>query len=118
MIDFKRLDHVLICIPVGATSDAHAFYADVLELPEIVGQHPDGAMWFQMGDIELHIREEAGGNFSKRHPAFEIGNLESAKGALEKKGVAIEYSSLIEGRQRFFFRDPFGNRFEMLEYSE
>ncbi|GAB3694511.1 VOC family protein [Spirosoma flavus] len=117
MIAFKRVDHFLICIPIGATSEARAFYTDVLELTEIPGNHPDGAMWFQIGDIELHIREEANGNFSKRHPAFEITNLKVARNSLEKKGVTLEYSSVIDGRDRFFFRDPFGNRFELLEYA-
>lgn len=117
MIQFKRLDHILICIPEGATAEARAFYRDVLELHEISGNHPSGALWFTIADIQLHVREEAAGNSSKRHPAFEVANLEEAKQSLEQQGLAIEYSSEIDGRQRLFFRDPFDNRFELLEFT-
>ena len=116
MIQFKRLDHILICIPEGKTTEARTFYGEVLGLAEIPGNHPGGAFWFQLADIQLHIREEAGGKYSKRHPAFEVTSLEEAKQALERKGVAIDYSSEIDGRQRFFFHDPFGHRFELLQF--
>ncbi|GAB4010346.1 VOC family protein [Spirosoma migulaei] len=116
MIQFVRLDHVLMCIPEGATAQAREFYRDVLGLAEIPGNHPSGAIWFQIADIQLHLREEAGGSHSKRHPAFEVANLNDAKEELEAKGLAIEYSSDIDGRERFFFRDPFDNRIEFLQF--
>lgn len=117
MITFKRLDHVLITIPEGQTKAARNFYRMVLELKEIPGQHPRGAIWFTIGDIELHITEEPGNSNSDRHPAFEVANLNEAKLFLKKKNVEIELSSEILGRQRCFFRDPFGNRFELIEFN-
>ncbi|MCX6216860.1 VOC family protein [Spirosoma sp.] len=116
MIQFKRLDHVLLCIPEGATARARQFYGQVLGLVEIPGNHPAGAIWFQVADIQLHLREEAGGNYSKRHPAFEVANLDESREALNAQGIDIEYSSEIDGRQRFFFRDPFDNRIELLQF--
>lgn len=117
MIGFKRLDHVFLCVPEGAKQQALEFYSQVLGLTEIPGDHPRGAIWFQIGDIQLHINEENGGNYSMRHPAFEITNLSATKEYLKNKGVEVTYSSDIEGRERFFFRDPFDNRIELLEYS-
>ena len=116
MIQFIRLDHVLVCIPEGKTAEARKFYGEVLGLDELPGNHPNGAIWFQIGDIQLHLREEAGGPYSKRHPAFEVGNLADAKQALIDKGLPLEYSSEIDGRQRFFFHDPFQNRIELLQF--
>lgn len=116
MIQFIRLDHVLICIPEGTTAQAREFYRDVLGLEEIPGEHPSGAIWFKIADIQIHLREEAGGNYSKRHPAFEVTNLTDAKKSLISKGLAIEYSSEIDGRERCFFRDPFDNRIELLQF--
>ncbi|GAB4017631.1 VOC family protein [Spirosoma koreense] len=116
MIQFKRLDHILICIPEGATDQARRFYRDVLGLVEIPGNHPSGAIWFQAGDIELHLREEAGSSYSKRHPAFEVADLQEARQTLTDKNITLDYSSEIDGRDRFFFRDPFGNRFELLQF--
>ena len=116
MIQFKRLDHILVTIPEQKTEEARAFYTEVLGLTEIPGQHPAGAIWFEMADVQLHLREEAGANYSLRHPAFEIADLNGARQELAQKGVEITYSSDIEGRQRFFIRDPFGNRIEFLQY--
>lgn len=118
MIQFKRLDHILITIPEGATEQARTFYGGVLALTEIAGGHPHRAVWYNMGDIQLHIREEAGNGLSCRHPAFEVANLDAAKAFLTGKGIELAYSSEIEGRQRCFFRDPFGNRFELIEFEE
>ncbi|QKZ11241.1 VOC family protein [Spirosoma sp. KUDC1026] len=117
MIQFKRLDHILVSIPEGKTAEARAFYRDVLELTEIPGNHPKGAIWFTIADIQLHLREEAGGYYSARHPAFEVLDLEAAKQDLIQKGVSLAYSSEIDGRQRFFIRDPFDNRIEFLQYN-
>lgn len=116
MIKYRRLDHILISIPVGKTSEARSFYANVMGLEEIPGNHPKGAIWFNIGDIQLHIREEPDQNCSDRHPAFEIEDMESAKAYLTSRGVVLSYSSDIDGRNRFFIRDPFDNRIEFLEY--
>lgn len=117
MIQFTRLDHILLPIPEGKTMEARAFYSQVLNLAEIPGEHPGGAIWFEIAGIQLHLREESGGGLSLRHPAFEVSNLAGAKQELEQNGVAVSYSSDIDGRQRFFFRDPFGNRIELLEFT-
>lgn len=118
MIQFVRLDHVLICIPEGTTALARDFYGGVLELDEIPGNHPGGAIWFQMADIQLHLREEAAGSYSKRHPAFEVASLNEAKRALRGKGLVLEQASEINGRERVFFHDPFSNRIELLQFME
>lgn len=118
-IDFKRLDHVMLCIPEGAEDEARKFYGDVLGLDELTDLGyplPNGAIWFQIGDVQLHIRAESGNHIpSQRHPAFEIKNLEQAKELLEANGVQVRYESKIPDRNRFSFRDPFGNRIEFLE---
>lgn len=117
MIRFRRLDHVLISVPPDAKEPARQFYRDILQLEEIPGDHPRGAVWFRAGDIELHIREEQGHNpHSDRHAAFEVEDLGAVKAFLETRKVPVSYSTPINGRERFFFRDPWGNRFELLAY--
>jgi catechol 2,3-dioxygenase-like lactoylglutathione lyase family enzyme len=118
MIHFKRLDHILISIPEGKKEEARTFYRDVLGLEEIPGEHPGAALWFSIADIQLHFREEPPGIYSKRHPAFEITNLAEAKKELESHGIELTYSSEIDGRQRFFFHDPFENRIELLQFAD
>src|SRR5690606_33899018 len=117
MIDFKRIDHLLVCIPLGAKEAARIFYADTLGLREIPGNHPNGAQWFEIGDVELHIREEdLVSGISGRHAAFEVRDLAEAKRFLEGQGLEIAYSSVITGRDRCFYRDTWGNRFELIEF--
>jgi len=115
-LTIKRIDHVMITVPEGMQPQARTFYKDILELEEIPGEHPRGAMWFLIGDIELHVRQEPASLPSDRHSAFEVESLDTAKAFLQGKNVEITYSSEIDGRQRCFFRDPFGNRFELLEH--
>lgn len=115
-LTIKRIDHIMITVPEGMQPLARTFYRDVLELQEIAGEHPRGAMWFIIGDIELHVRQEPAGPDSDRHAAIEVEDLEAAKAFLHSKNIVIAYSSAISGRQRCFFRDPFGNRFELLEH--
>lgn len=119
MIEFERLDHLLITIPPNSTDEARRFYARTLMLHEIPGNHPNGAIWIKLGDIELHIREEDDHQkTSARHAALVVSNLYLAKDFLKKSDIEISYSSVIEGRDRCFFRDPWGNRFELIEYDK
>lgn len=116
MIPFVRTDHILINVPIGKLTEAGHFYGNVLELQIIEGDRPFTALWFKIADIELHIMEEKAGAVSGRHPAFEVTDLKLSEEFLKSKGLAVSYSSKIEGRERLFFRDPFGNRFELIEF--
>lgn len=114
----KRLDHIQICIPIGAEEQAKQFYVEVLGLEEIEKPDtlkPNGGLWFKVADIQLHIGVEAEQNKSKRHPAFEVEDLEGVKQHLQSKGVKVKEETAIPGINRFSFLDPFGNRIEFLE---
>jgi catechol 2,3-dioxygenase-like lactoylglutathione lyase family enzyme len=120
-IHVKRLDHVQICIPFGAEDEARAFYTDLLGFTEI--EKPDslkanGGLWYQVGDIELHIGvENRDGYNSKSHPAFEVENIDEVRRYLEENGVPTKDEKPIPGVKRFSFRDPFHNRIEFLSKS-
>ena len=126
-IIFKRIDHVQITIPKGSEDEAREFYSDLLGLEEI--EKPDslkasGGVWFKIPGAELHLGvenpsltlPEGEGKPSKRHPAFEIKNLNAVKKHLIENNVKIKEEIPISGRKRFSFYDPFGNRIELLEY--
>jgi catechol 2,3-dioxygenase-like lactoylglutathione lyase family enzyme len=118
MIAFKRLDHVQICTPVGSEEAARQFYGGVLGLPEIPKPAeliPNGGLWFQVADVQLHIGTENEVNRSKRHPAFEVADLGKAREHLLRHGVKPKEEIRIPGQERFSFMDPFGNRIELLE---
>ncbi|HTQ66119.1 MAG TPA: VOC family protein [Puia sp.] len=118
MINIKRLDHIQICIPVGKENEARTFYTDIVGLEEIpkpkelVGR---GGLWYKVANIEFHIGTENEINHSKRHPAFEVNDIDDAKEYLEKNGVKIKEEIQLAGQSRFSFMDPFGNRIELLQ---
>ena len=118
IIDFKRLDHVQLCIPVGKENEARKLYTDIIGLVEIAKPKElmkNGGLWYQIADIQLHIGTENEINKSKRHPAFEVNDLKSARIALEANDISIKEEIQIPGQNRFSFMDPFGNRIEFLE---
>ena len=118
MINFKRLDHVQICIPKGKENEARHFYTDIIGLKEIPKPEaliPNGGLWYQVADIQFHIGTENEINKSKRHPAFEILNLEEARKHLIQYGVTLKDEIQIPGQRRFSFIDPFDNRIELLQ---
>lgn len=119
MIKIKRLDHLQICIPTGKENEAREFYTNVIgftEIPKPVELIPNGGLWFMAGDIQLHIGTEHEINKdSKRHPAFEVEDISSARAHLQRYTVKIREEIQIPGRVRFTFTDPFNNRIELLQ---
>lgn len=118
MIQFKRLDHIQLCIPTGKESEARAFYTGILGLQEIPKPEvllKNGGLWYQMNNIELHIGTEPNDCISKRHPAFEVKNISKARKHLLENGVRIKENTALSGIARFSFYDPFNNRIELLE---
>ena len=119
MIKFKKLDHVQICIPHGMEEKARNFYSELLGLQEIEkpdALKPNGGMWYEIADIQLHIgTEEMANHKSKRHPAFEVENLKVVVNYLESRGVKLKDDIPIPNVNRISIFDPFGNRIELLE---
>lgn len=117
-INFGKLDHIQICIPPGKEDEARKFYTDILDLKEIakpVELLKNGGLWYEIADIQLHIGVENEHNNSKRHPAFEVENLDEVKQYLVSKNVKVKEGEKIPGVNRFSMVDPFGNRIELLE---
>ena len=117
---FRRLNHVQIIIPAGADAEAQAreFYAGLLGLSEIPKPEPlraNGGLWFRVADVELHLGVEAGTAKTKRHPAFEVENLEAMRALFTERGVRVKDETRIPGVERFSFFDPFDNRIEVME---
>ena len=118
MIKIKRLDHIQICIPIGKEQEAREFYTDIMgfeEIPKPAELIPNGGLWYRVGDIQFHIGTENEINKSKRHPAFEVFDLASARHLLERYKVKIKEEIQVSGQVRFSFVDPFGNRIELLQ---
>ena len=117
-IKINRIDHVQLSIPSGAEETARRFYGEALGLDEI--EKPEalkanGGIWYKIADAQLHLGIEECRERTRRHPAFEVEELEKVKAYLLQKGVEIREETPIPGMMRFSFYDPFGNRIEFIE---
>ncbi|MGA9723849.1 MAG: VOC family protein [Candidatus Binatus sp.] len=121
------LDHVNLLIDAGddALASARAFYQDLLgleplERPANTDSGRPGA-WYQCGGQQLHLTTDkdasAVNSASRRHPAFRVANLEAMRRRLQAAGVEIIAGNRFPGQERFFVRDPWGNRLEFVERS-
>jgi|SRR5580658_3988385 catechol 2,3-dioxygenase-like lactoylglutathione lyase family enzyme len=114
------VDHVQITAPKGKEKDAREFYCGLLLLTEIekpAALKARGGFWLKVGDRQLHVGTEEGVNrhATKAHVAYAVDDLEQWRVKLARAGIHIETGISIPGYVRFEFRDPFGNRVEMIQ---
>jgi catechol 2,3-dioxygenase-like lactoylglutathione lyase family enzyme len=117
-INIIRIDHIQICIAKGQEQQGREFYCGILgmeeiEKPEVLKQN--GGFWLQLNGFQIHIGIEELIGHTKRHPAFEVENLEDVRNYLEQQGVKISEEGKIPGMNRFSIFDPWQNRIELLE---
>ena len=114
------INHVQITIPDGQEQKAKAFYCDLLGLGEIEKPDilkPNGGFWLQLGNIQIHVGTESGvdRDKTKAHVAYEVSDIEYWRRRLEARNIALFNNQPIPGFKRFEFRDPFGNRVELIQ---
>ncbi|MCA1322213.1 VOC family protein [Bacillus tianshenii] len=113
------IHHAQITIPKGAEEEGRNFYCKVLGLNEI--EKPDplkgrGGFWLQVGDREVHVGTEDGFDrlTTKSHIAYQVEVVAPWRAKLKENGIEILESVAIPHYDRFEFRDPFGNRVEII----
>lgn len=120
-MEIVGINHVQITVPRAEEDAAHHFYCDLLHLPEI--PKPEslqgrGGFWLQVGALQVHVGVEDGvdRNATKAHVAYEVTDLPAWEHYLIYDcGIKILEAVPIPGYDRFEFRDPFGNRVELIE---
>jgi catechol 2,3-dioxygenase-like lactoylglutathione lyase family enzyme len=117
---YSGIDHVQLAAPQGCEEEARKFYGEHLGMPEI--PKPEmlknrGGVWFQCGTHQVHIGVQD--DFvpaRKAHPAFHVENIAAFRVFVTAHSVAIVDDEALEGADRFYAHDPFGNRLEFLEW--
>jgi catechol 2,3-dioxygenase-like lactoylglutathione lyase family enzyme len=115
-----EIHHAQITIPKGCEQEARDFYCELLglaETPKPEALAGRGGFWLAVGSRQVHVGTEDGveRRATKAHVAYEVRGLDAWRERLEAAGVKILEGVPIPGYARFEFRDPFGNRVEMLE---
>ena len=113
------IHHVQLAMPEGREDDARTFYQKVLGFGEV--QKPpsldaQGGCWFESGSIKVHLGVETQfAPATKAHPAFLVVNLEDITKEAEQAGYEVVGGLPLEGFDRKYIYDPFGNRIELMQ---
>jgi catechol 2,3-dioxygenase-like lactoylglutathione lyase family enzyme len=113
------LHHLQIAMPEGGEEMARGFYRDLLGIPEV--EKPEnlkkrGGCWFERDDLRIHLGVEKDFRPARKaHPAFLVADLAALAGRLRAANVLIVDDEPLEGYERIYAADPFGNRIEFLE---
>jgi catechol 2,3-dioxygenase-like lactoylglutathione lyase family enzyme len=113
------IDHVQLAMPAGREAEARAFYAHLLgitEAPKPPHLAKRGGCWFERGALKIHLGVEK--DFvpaRKAHPALTVEDLPTLVAALKRAGHRVVEDEPLEGYDRVYVDDPFGNRLELIE---
>jgi catechol 2,3-dioxygenase-like lactoylglutathione lyase family enzyme len=114
-----RLDHVQLAMPAGREAEAVAFYEGILGIAQV--PKPDhlatrGGCWFEDGDLKVHLGVDP--DFrpaTKAHPAFIVDDVRSIASAAAAARFAVKDDEPLDGYDRVYVTDPFGNRIELMQ---
>ncbi len=115
------VDHAQITIPKGAEDMARAFYCEFLDLKEIEkpeNRKKNGGFWLELAGFQVHVGTEDGfdRNATKAHVAYQVSDLDLWRQRFQDKGIEILESLPFPQARAFEFRDPFGNRAELIQH--
>ncbi len=118
-VRITAIDHVQLAMPPGQERAAEAFYAGLLGL-ETVAKPPNlqqrGGCWFASGAVRVHLGVEPDFRPAKKaHLALLVEGLAQLAKKLEDAGVSPRRDEPLEGYDRVYVDDVFGNRIELME---
>ena len=112
------IEHVQLAMPAGGEDSARAFYRDLLGIAE--REKPPhlavrGGCWFEDGPVKIHLGVEADFRPARKaHPALVVDDVRALADRLKAAGVRVVEDEPLEGWDRVYADDPFGNRIELM----
>jgi catechol 2,3-dioxygenase-like lactoylglutathione lyase family enzyme len=114
-----ELNHVQLAMPAGQEAAAEQFYCGVLDFKRVAKPahlQKRGGCWFESGKVKLHLGvENPFVPARKAHPALVVTRLTDVKTLLQRAGFEIVLDTQVDGFERFYTADPFGNRIELMQ---
>ncbi len=106
-------------MPAGEEAAAQAFYEGLLGLPRVpkpAQLERRGGCWFESDSVKIHLGvEDPFSPARKAHPALQVQDLPALVERFRAAGVTVRADEPLEGFDRVYVDDPFGNRLELLE---
>jgi catechol 2,3-dioxygenase-like lactoylglutathione lyase family enzyme len=118
----QRLQHTSVPMPQGGQAAARAFYGRALGMEEVTPPSSldrPNLVWFRAGqdghEVHVFVDDPAGENSNAQHLCLQVDDIDAYRAQLKEHGVAIEETTAIVNRPRFFVRDPFNNLIELTQ---
>jgi len=113
------IDHVQLAMPAGQEELARAFYREVLGLPE-TPKPPHlakrGGCWFESDLVRVHLGVDKDFHpATKAHPGLLVRDLQGIVDRCRAGGYRVVDDDPLEGYNRVYVDDSFGNRLELME---
>ncbi|OQW53673.1 MAG: glyoxalase [Proteobacteria bacterium SG_bin7] len=117
------INHIQITVPKDSEKNAKSFYCEFLglkEIPKPENRKMNGGFWLQVGNTEVHIGLEDGldRTKTKAHVCYEVNNLDFWKKRFLEKNIEVFETLPLPNARSLKFRDPFGNRVEVLQVTK
>jgi catechol 2,3-dioxygenase-like lactoylglutathione lyase family enzyme len=113
------IDHVQLAMPPGEEAKAREFYRGLLGLTEVPKPPPlakRGGCWFESGHVRIHLGIENDFRPAKKaHPALLLRGLDELISKCRDLGYKVTPDHEVQGYDRAYIEDPFGNRIEVME---
>ncbi len=94
-------------------------YSGLLGIPRVAkpaNLERRGGCWFRSAAVEIHLGvEEPFVPAKKAHPALLVDDLADLRRRLLAAAHPVVLDEPLDGFERFYANDPFGNRIECLE---
>jgi catechol 2,3-dioxygenase-like lactoylglutathione lyase family enzyme len=75
-----------------------------------------GGAWFAGGEAQVHLGVEDGFRPARKaQPALRVDGLRELRAACQAAGFPSRPGEPLDGRERAYVHDPFGNRIELIE---
>jgi RimJ/RimL family protein N-acetyltransferase len=118
-VQVRRIDHVQLAMPAGGEEEAIAFYDGLLGVTHVAKPArlaARGGCWFERGDLKVHLGVDTEFRPARKaHPALLVDDLAGLVERLRAADVALRDDEPLDGYDRVYVDDPFGNRIELLE---
>jgi catechol 2,3-dioxygenase-like lactoylglutathione lyase family enzyme len=117
--ELTGFDHVQLAMPRGGEDEARRFYVEALglaEAPKPPHLAARGGCWFDGPALRLHLGVDSDFRPARKaHPALLVRGLPALRQRLRTAGYVLRDDEPLEGYDRVYVDDPFGNRIELME---